>query len=148
MEKKIVNRTVNYTDEVYVAKDGKEFASQRTCKMYEEDLERDECLARPDVLVNKKMNGVAPINAEYGGDDFGYLWVKALSEEAVQALKKAYEDGYGASHFEVGRWVCIETTDCYETYLYGEEEMMEITRLFFGDLGISVSFEYNGEDKE
>lgn len=123
---------------IYVARDGKEFDLEFYCRQYEDRLDRKEALEREDVVVNKALEGQPPLGWE-GEWDYSYIWVKPLTEDAVNALSHCYQSEYSEDRFEVGKWMCIELDFDDNCDLCSEDTMKKRVEEQLKSLGYDIS---------
>ena len=140
---KTVEKTITEEQTIYVASDGTEFKSVRSCELYEEDLARKLALNREDVEINERLNNVFPVTASLPNYDYTYIWVRPRSVDAVIALREAYKSEYAdKTEFQLDQWTCIELDYDENVDLYSEARIKSDVQNQFSALGIHVRFDY------
>ena len=135
MKKEI--RQVTWTEDkaVFIAFDGKEFKTEKDCRLYEKDKYREKALARIDVEINEELNGQAPMHYGYIDNDDTYIWVRPLSDEAEAELQRAYDGAWLEGAFIKNKWMCICIDNYDEVYLLSEDELIKNTAEQFEKMG-------------
>ena len=153
MEIKTTKRLVEIEDKVYIAQDGKEFATLKECEDYESNLENQSLLEAIALLELKELENLPPLDtdAQYISDNHIFKWYKVNTLEEFEMVRKAIEGNWGGWSAPVSypETICVEIDD-YDpnsTYMYKLSDMKNSTIGFWECFGLSVEFK-KGESNE
>ena len=141
--RKTVEKIIKEEKTVYVANDGTEFYNRADCEAYENGELREMLLKRSDIEVTYKAGIPCNGGVEFGADD-DYIWVKPLTDEAVEAICYAFESNYTNKREIIkGNWSCIRVDYAWEyedTQFVSLRTVMENVKKQFNALGYNVEF--------
>lgn len=146
MEIKTTKRLVEIEDKVYIAQDGKEFATLKDCENYESDLQKNNLLEAIALLELKELENIPPLDtdAQYINDNHDYKWYKVNTAEEYEMVREALEGNWGGWSAPVSypETFCVELDD-YDTessWIYKLSDMKNSTIAFWQHFGFSVEF--------
>lgn len=142
---KELEKVVELKTKVYVANDGKEFASKYECEKYELDLLKEKIRKNITKLrLFGKPKDMMPINTNaFPSEMSTYDWFTVTCKTDLENLNHAFpgiEGSVGLLDIEYPEVVCVEENDCGDAWFYTLSEMRKDTVDFFAKLGIGVSF--------
>lgn len=107
MKKITRNRMIEET--VWIAYDGKAFCAEKFCLEYEDEMYPNGIRNRTDIVWYDDAVNMHPLDCDYTNKSHAYVWVKPLTEEAVNELIRAY--GYTNNYeadIKQGETICLE----------------------------------------
>lgn len=143
MKIRVEKRVVEVEDKIYIAVDGKEFATEAECVAHEEDLDNEQIRAEAEKFEIKELEDTYPldVDAQYINDNHGFKWYKVNNEEEFEAVAKAYRSDDFKTLKSYPEVICVETNEWDEdAWLHILSEMKEATVLFWKRHGFDVEF--------
>ena len=146
---KVIEEQRIVKNKIYIAEDGKEFATKIECEKYEkEEKERKE-----KELFDRKVknfiydkNGCCPLDYSCGFSDLStYTWLKVENEKEYEELKKIMDDG----NYELKKptkypyYYCIEDEygnefTGFTDYNWTIDDCINNAKSFFSNFGYDV----------
>lgn len=121
----------------YIAKDGKEFTSERECRDYEERMEREEaCNSIKDLLVYDDTVAKIPCDGGENYENHVWEWYKVENQEQLNRLNVFFNTCAAVEIFP--EYVCIEHYDDDEGYSQTLTNCIDYVKRFFKDFGYGV----------
>ena len=147
---RVEDRLVKNTITVYVAMDGKEFASEEQCKEYEDNLKRKQVVEKAEMMRIKHLDGVNPLDIDgMARDEQRHTWFGLKDEQDWKTLKAACVGKIKGDMPET--YPCIicleEEGDVYGDYpwAYTLDEMLKATKCFWEKFGYEVELRKKGQ---
>ena len=139
-ERKEIKEVVN---NIYIAEDGTEFASERECKKYETEQEKSFYLEK---LKNIECAATSypPTLGEDILENNYFDWYRPKTNDELVTLNEAYP-GINIDVECLNRWICVEHTEETEAcggynYVSQIDMSMNYVKQLFNKLGYDVEF--------
>ena len=145
VETRTEERLVTTEYKVFVAIDGKEFDSEKSCKKYEKELEVKRLEPMFEKLKIKELDGIHPItlwDSEWPEKDYWWCLLKSADDyktvvDYYDALNISTE--YISEPSKYPMMLCIAEEDDYID-TYDMDHLMAATKAFYKKFNINVNF--------
>lgn len=136
----IEKREVTKYEDVFIAYDGNSFGAEKACKDYEERVYPNGIRERKDIEWLDTLRGYSAIiskDSYYCYDD-SYMWLIPKTEEAINALNKAYNcDDFEESH--IGKVVAVDYTYDCDVYVDTADRVATHCKDYLDRMGYDVT---------
>lgn len=145
MEIKTETIMVEQKSILYVAKDGKEFPTQKECELHEKNMERDKLVEKAKELCVQKLKGVMPLVSEQLLESDVYDWFYVKDHDGFLFLNNLFhlEGVYDGNYPTL---ICVKFVDeeyGSDAYFYRLEDCIRDTIGFWKKFGVELDIKAN-----
>lgn len=146
----IIEKPREIIDQIFVADDGQEFATEYECVAYEGRLKRNEemvalkeKLCKIEKIYSEKKSDIIPIGLDLVIDSYKHDWYVLKDDEEKAVIEKLYGTEINCASYPI--IIAVETLaddeDYYfgdEAYIYKLEDSISYAKKFFDIMGYDV----------
>lgn len=138
---------------IYIAEDGKEFASEHCCRSYESDLMQEQAMKEISRIetCNELRNYTNFDGGLYYSEDHCTYWYRPKNEDEIGKLNDAYCGLYCRefSRSMIGKWLCVEVdSDDDLSNITTLDEAIAYASDILSKLGYDLTVTKRGGDNE
>ena len=143
MEIRVEKRVVEVEGKIYIAEDGKEFATEIDCMNYEKGLESERLRAGVEKFEIKELEDTYPLDTDGQEiqENHCYKWYRVNNTEELNTVANLYNGDFG--EFKTyPQTICVEYEYYHDEFrwIYSLSDMKQSTVEFWKKHGFEVEF--------